>query len=235
MNRLVCTPALVVVLLCGCANNSATNAPTTPPEDTAQSQSFESRLLEIAASYQSFGRATPAARWAPMYCRPYVPPTPEVALSRSTDGATHGRKLYALFAKDLLQSGDYVVKGQPSPVGQVIVKESWVPEEMTDDGRPLEPVRRKVMVRQGEALVERDDVFVPYARRGDRLYHAREKGPLFVMFKTDPQTPGTDEGWVYGTLTPDGHQVTAAGRVESCMKCHREAPHDRLFGLPDPK
>ena len=55
------------------------------------------------------------------------------------------------------------------------------------------------------------------------------------MFKTDPQTPGTDEGWVYGTVTPDGQQVTSAGRVESCMMCHQGAPHDRLFGLPEKK
>ena len=52
------------------------------------------------------------------------------------------------------------------------------------------------------------------------------------MFKLDPQTPDTDEGWVYGTVTPDGKKVTSAGKVESCMKCHQRAPHDRLFGLP---
>jgi hypothetical protein len=52
------------------------------------------------------------------------------------------------------------------------------------------------------------------------------------MFKLDPKTPGTDEGWVYGTVSADGKQVTSAGRVESCMRCHQKAPHDRLFGLP---
>jgi hypothetical protein len=52
------------------------------------------------------------------------------------------------------------------------------------------------------------------------------------MFKLDPSTPGTDRGWAYGTVTADGKQVTSAGRVESCMRCHRKAPHDRLFGLP---
>jgi hypothetical protein len=64
-------------------------------------------------------------------------------------------------------------------------------------------------------------------------YHAKEKGPLFVMFKVGPRTPGTDEGWVYGTATADGKRVTSAGWVESCMKCRQEAPHDRLFGPPD--
>jgi hypothetical protein len=54
------------------------------------------------------------------------------------------------------------------------------------------------------------------------------------MFKLEPGTPGTDAGWVYGTVTPDGKQVTSAGRVESCMGCHQDAPHDRLFGLAKP-
>jgi hypothetical protein len=53
------------------------------------------------------------------------------------------------------------------------------------------------------------------------------------MFKLDPKTPGTDEGWVYGTVTADGKTVTSAGRVASRMKCHQEAPHDRLFGLKE--
>ena len=50
------------------------------------------------------------------------------------------------------------------------------------------------------------------------------------MVKLDPATPGTDEGWVYGTVSPDGKAVGAAGRVASCMKCHAEAKSDRLFG-----
>jgi hypothetical protein len=115
----------------------------------------------------------------------------------------------------------------------VVVKESWVPEEVKDDGTPLEPVRRTVKVRQGDTLVEQEDSFLPYARKDGHLYHAKEKGPLFVMFKLDPATPGTDEGWVYGTVTADGKTVTGVGKIESCMKCHQDAPHDRLFGLPE--
>lgn len=52
------------------------------------------------------------------------------------------------------------------------------------------------------------------------------------MMKLDPKTPGTDDGWVYATLAADGRTVTAAGRIESCMKCHRETKTDRLFGMP---
>jgi hypothetical protein len=250
MNRLITRHAFLLVFvslaLSGCVEKScapppAADAPpqtpanSTPDENTAQRRVFEDRLLEIAASYETFGRVNPIANWAPVDCRAPIPPTPEVAFSQSADGGTHGGKLYTLFAKDQSPAGAYVRKGQPCPTGQVIVKESWVPEEVNDDGKPLEPVRRKVKVRQGDGLVEKDDSFLPFARKDGRLYHAKEKGPLFIMFKMDPQTPGTDEGWVYGTVTADGKQVTSAGRMESCRKCHQDAPHDRLFGLPDKK
>src|SRR5436190_351218 len=69
------------------------------------------------------------------------------------------------------------------------------------------------------------------ARKGDKLFKATKQADLFIMFKLDPKTPGTDNGWVYGTVTPDGKTVTSAGRVESCMKCHQDAKADRLFGL----
>jgi hypothetical protein len=62
------------------------------------------------------------------------------------------------------------------------------------------------------------------------VYKAAKPAGLFVMMKLDPKTPGTDAGWVYGTLSADGKAVTAAGKVESCMKCHQDAKHDRLFG-----
>jgi hypothetical protein len=236
ITRLACVLAFFSVAFSGCADQQAADAkPQTaasqPTEDAAQPHVFEERLLEIATSYESFGRVTAAARWAPTDCVLPSPTTPEVTFSRSTDRSTHGQKLYTLFARDLSPSGSYVVDGRSSPRGQVIVKESWVPEEVKDDGKPLEPVHRKVKIRQGDTVVERDDSFVPYARKGGQLYHAKERGPLFVMFKMDPKTPGTDEGWVYGTVTPDGQQVTSAGRVESCMNCHQGAPHDRLFGL----
>jgi hypothetical protein len=49
----------------------------------------------------------------------------------------------------------------------------------------------------------------------------------------DPKTPGTDEGWVYGMMGDDLKTVTSVGKVSSCIECHEEAPHDRLFGYPN--
>jgi hypothetical protein len=55
---------------------------------------------------------------------------------------------------------------------------------------------------------------------------------LYVMKKLGGgDVPGTDAGWIYGTINPDG-TVTSAGRVASCMGCHEAATHERLFGLP---
>jgi hypothetical protein len=71
-------------------------------------------------------------------------------------------------------------------------------------------------------------------------WHAAGKPPLakglpktlFIMFKLAPDTPGTDDGWVYGNVTPDG-RVTAGGRINRCMRCHTrdEDARDRMFGL----
>jgi hypothetical protein len=237
---------LFLALLAGCYNDEGQQGPR-PDEAVVAPVSqnhaavpapFHDRLLEIARSYESYGRLDATARWAPVFCAP-PPPVPEPRFSSSMDSGTHGRKLYSLFVKnpepDATVPIPYTQDGEPSPVGQVVVKESWVPEEVQDDGRPLQPIRRVLeAAKVGEyEWPLRVDSFLPYARKDGRLYHAKEKGPLFIMFKLDPQTPGTDEGWVYGTVTPDGKEVTSAGRVEACMRCHQKAPHDRLFGLPE--
>jgi hypothetical protein len=57
---------------------------------------------------------------------------------------------------------------------------------------------------------------------------------MIGRMKLDAATAGTDEGWVYGVLSGDGARVVAAGRVEGCMKCHVQAPYDRLYGPPGP-
>jgi hypothetical protein len=191
---------------------------------------FPDRLLEIARSYEEYGRLDPSVRFAPMDCAAPPAPWTRPRFSASGDATTHGRKLYWVFAKQS-NSVAYLPDSGPSPVGQVVVKEAWIAEEVEDSGLADTKVIRKVKVRRGGQLVGEVDGFVPYARQDGRVYHAASRAALFIMYKLDPQTPGTDEGWVYGTVTPDGQQVTSAGRVESCMGCHRDAPHDRLFGL----
>jgi hypothetical protein len=171
-------------------------------------------LLEIARSYKNFHRVGDVASFAAADCRPAPPPRAvPPRLSVSVDSATHGRKLFWLYVKlspPNSAEDDYTFGDKPNPVGQVVVKESWRPKEVNDDTGSL------------PQAVDKDG----------HVFRTAEPGHLFIMVKSDPATPGTDEGWVYGTVTPDGKQVTCAGRVESCMSCHRDAPHDRLFGLP---
>jgi hypothetical protein len=37
---------------------------------------------------------------------------------------------------------------------------------------------------------------------------------------------------VLALVSADGKRVLSAGRIESCMKCHQDAPNDRVFGRP---
>jgi hypothetical protein len=210
------------------------DAPRAPGKEEPVEALFHKALLQAAAEYQTWGRVDDEMRWAPALCR--TPNPGRVAPSASTDEETHGKKLYSLFAKSRQQ---YVTlrKGGSVAVGQVVVKQSWVPEEITNSTeKPAKRIEFEKVVRTPAAVPGhrlRDDVdhFYPYVWVGDRVFKAAKQADLFVMMKLTPETPGTDDGWVYGTVTADGKKVTAAGRIASCMKCHVEAKCDRLFGL----
>jgi hypothetical protein len=206
-------------------------------EPTVDSQPFHARLLKIAEIYSAYGRIDDEFRWAPELCRMPMPGRPRY--SQSSDEAAHGQKLYSLFVRD---RASYLTKTGASPVGQIVVKEAWIPEEM--DAKPkldFSQIVRTERVREKKvpddlaplglgASLQGGDHFYPIAERKGKWYRAKERGPLFLMMKLDPKTPGTDEGWVYGTVSADGKTVTSAGRVASCMKCHEDRK-DRLFGL----
>jgi hypothetical protein len=224
--HLFCWCAATVTLLSlgtlGCSVQGPTKEETTGSAPTAvaasEDQPSDSRLLEIANSYKNYRQFNDVLYVAPALCAPgftgdYMTPIP--GFSTSTDSRTHGRKLYWLFIKEVpahSEPGNYVIAGKPNPVGQVLVKEAWVAEEVKDNESTKEN-------RRGLAL------------KDGRFYRPAEKAALFIMYKLDPRTPGTDEGWVYGTVSADGKTVTSAGRVQSCMNCHQDAPHDRLFGV----
>jgi hypothetical protein len=180
---------------------------------------FEQQILDIAAAYTAWGRVDDELRWAPWLCRA---PSPGIArASQSDDESTHGRKLYSVFAKN------HAAYPDGPQDGQVVVKQSWVPELVPDADAGVPPNRFIT-----DAGIEADH-FYPYAKGPDGgIFQASKPAGLFIMFKLDPATPDTDEGWVYATVSPDG-QVTAAGRVASCMGCHEtSATHERLFGVP---
>jgi hypothetical protein len=204
----------------GCSvQESANEQPTGPaPVQTTtaagEDRPFDGRLLEIAGSYTRYRRVGDEIGIAAPCATIPRPPTPRFSMSE--DSSTHGKKLYWLFVKEFLPDSpvvDYVVAGKPNPIGQVVVKEAWDAEEVRDE----------------EGTVGTRDR--PLVRYGGHTYRQGDLAGLFIMYKLDPKTPGTDNGWVYGTVTADGKAVTSAGRVESCMRCNQDAPHDRLFGV----
>jgi len=87
--------------------------------------------------------------------------------------------------------------------------------------------RSKLGIPVGFTIVKQSFVAVGDASSG---YTTGAKKDLFVMTKIGDK-PGSDDGWIYGTVSPDG-KVTSAGRVDTCMHCHDDqATHERLFGV----
>lgn len=191
------------------------------------------KLREAARDYLAWGRVDERPNLAPVLCRAPVGDdfgvASRVRLSKA-DESPHGRKLYFLFAGPAQLGGRdrYAELGQPGtredvPVGYTVVKQSWTaePGPATSEAKPTTNL----------AAFAAPPPITSLEHDGQRL-HAGEQRELFVMTKVGPRdTPGTDLGWIYGTLTPDGETVTSAGRVERCMSCHEHADHERLFGL----
>jgi hypothetical protein len=201
-----------------------------PPEPE---KPFRNDLQKIAAEYKSWGRVDDDMRWAPWLCR--TPNPGRAHVSASKDEQTHGQKLYSLFARN---RDEYcqLAKGKTVNVGQAVVKQSWMPEEVAD---PAERADRRIDfakvidtldAKPVRGTVEHDH-FYPYARKGDKLFKATKQAELFIMLKLAPNTPDTDAGWVYATASADGKNLTSSGKVETCMKCHKNAGCERLFGL----
>lgn len=170
---------------------------------------FDARLLDAARAYTSWPKVTATLGWGLTGCAAPRPP-PTLHASDSKDDATHGQKLYHLFA----QNRDAYVNDykKPAPTGQVLVKESWHPIPAS--------------------LEERNNPSVDIALRGEKLYRKGEKKELFLMLKLAAEVEGTDHGWVYGVVSGDGARVIAAGKLANCAGCHANAPGDRLFGPP---
>ncbi len=227
--------AIAALLVLGGATLFASENEKPPPKKPAKptvvnDKRFHAALKAAAAGYKGYGRVDDEMRWAPRLCR--RPPNPSgVRFSASADAATHGgRKLYWLFARD---RGDYVGHDEKKPVakGQVIVKESWLPEVVKARPKARGIHEQATAPDKDGKPVAIESYIDPYAKKDGKTYKAKSLHGLFVMLKLDPKTDGTDKGWVYGTLTADGKTVTSSGKVASCMQCHVRGSRERLFGL----
>lgn len=237
MRTLPLALACLSIALAGCfTDNQQSGSDPNKVTDAATAEKQEPpdarpRLLEIAKEYKDYELIDGKPRWAPAPCAAAgfseaMPDKSKPSFSASSDSGTHGRKLYVLFAKQIwsgpvepgrsyTSSYTAMPKGK-APVGQVIVKQSWQPEEV-----PAADAK-------GAELLN-------FAVKAGKLYRRGLPADLFVMYKLERGTPGTHDGWVYGVVTPDGKTVKEAGRLANCMGCHQDAPHDKLFGLPAEK
>jgi hypothetical protein len=219
---LICLTMVAAGLAPVIADDSA-KSPSVEPYPS-EMKPFADKMLDVAKKYEQYGRIDDELRWAPGLCR--APIAGGVKFSDSKDDTTHGRKLYSLFAGN---RDAYFFLGQKktAPIGQVIVKESWVPEETKapESARPQSKTHKVKSAPGGEVT----DHFFPYVLKDGKWYKASRRAGLYVMMKYDPKTAGTDEGWVYGTVSADLKQVTSIGKVASCMECHTKAKFDRQF------
>jgi hypothetical protein len=205
-------------------------------------------FLAIAKNYQKWGRVDDSLRVAPTACAApsfQAPSVAEPRFSNADDASTHGKKLYSLFAADrnaylaAFQVNAAKTTAAIVPVEiantrgakQVLVKESWTIKEVTDEERT------KLEERETKKPAYPGDHFSRFVNKDGKTFHADEKAGLFIMVQFDPAQKGadqkeTDAGWLYGTVSADGKHVTSSGLVQSCMNCHDQAPHGRLFGLP---
>ena len=194
---------------------------STPNEKAAvklpvvNNKSFHEALVESVDAYIRYPMVNAVAEVAPADCKAPTEPEARPKMSQSDDDASHGQKLYYLFAKDITH---YLAPDdKDAPVGQVLVKESWTSKESNPDARNL---RNHASGNRINPRVEVDGKVLKIGKRKD----------LFVMMKLDPKTADTDQGWVYGVVDPDTKEASASGKVASCMECHESAKHDRLFG-----
>ena len=187
--------------------------PAKPPEPDVNDAQFHAAIEAAAEEYLQFAIVNTAAKVAPELCRNTSDFTPNARMSQADSESVHGQKLYFLFAKD---SGHYLnPDDSESPVGQILVKESWTAVPGNPDARNL---RNHVSGNRVNPRVTVDGETLKLGKRKD----------LFVMLKQDPKTEATDDGWVYGVIDPKSYEIKSSGAVASCIACH-EGEKDRLF------
>lgn len=231
--RLLITTFLVASFLY--AQNDPKTAKKTPRDEN--DEHWHQTVQDIRLAYRAWGRVDDEARWAPWLCRA---PNPGYAhFSKAKKGTPHSEKLYTLFAKDAAAYGapksaseSFVMFhakdehkaaiARIAKLEQVLVKESWIPEKMTE--KPSGH-RFSKDCNWGKAGVRP-------AKKGEHWYRGNQPGPLFMMFKPGKTDKPTDAGWIYATIGTDG-KVSGAGRMQSCISCHQSKP-SRLFGLKKP-
>ncbi|MCY3002607.1 MAG: hypothetical protein NTV21_12465 [Planctomycetota bacterium] len=192
---------LSVAVLVACRSNAPQVEP--PPDERAMRE----QVQRIARDFPTWGELNTALRVAPTDCRmPRVVNHGSLTASFAESGP-HSTKLYRLYARD--PAAYRGVESGASQEGQVLVKQAFVAE-------PFE--------MSGPGDLPPDTVWTPHG-----TFRAGEAAGLFVMQRGTGGVSG-ESAWTYATVASTG-EITALGRLETCIRCHRDAPYDGLFGL----
>ncbi len=197
-------PCHVLALFAALTVACQSREPVAAPEIVEDAVQQE-EIVRIARDFPTWGALDTALRVAPTDCRmPRIVSHGSLTISLA-EGGPHGMKLYRLYARD--PAAYRGVESGARQDGQVIVKEAFraEPFKMPGPGRTLQ-----------------ETVSTPTG-----VFRAGAPAGLFVMRRG----AGVGErAWTYATVAPSG-EITALGRIDSCIRCHREAPYDGLFGL----
>ncbi len=168
-------------------------------------------FLDIAAGSDKLPLFNYTVKMAAIDTRPFNPNDPRVFppttlfLSRSTDTATHGGKMFRLKVK----SDNSYAYELAQPEGQILYLSSYLNYTTTSQSPG-----------EGKAL-----------RTGDSLYLVPgTKGPDYIMYKNNSTAYPTDSGWVYAVISPDGKKVLQKGLIASCITCHSHTRTDKILG-----
>jgi len=182
---------------------------------------YAKQIRAAATAYRTWGRVDEHPNIAPTDCAPPWPMdgTPAHVRRSEAEDVPHGKKLYYLWASDRAAYLNLGRRDAAIPNGFAIVKESFA-------AKPL--AKRPPATKPGASFGA--PAPISWLEHDGKLLGTGDRKDLFVMTKVGDGA-GTDDGWVYGTVAPDG-TVTSAGTVERCMSCHDDAAtHERLFGL----
>lgn len=178
-----------------------------PPAPSAADSSPQEQALRIAREYSRWGALDTGLRMAPTDCRmPPVIGSGSMTISFA-DSGPHARKLYRLYARDVAAYKN--LSSGAAPQAQVLVKEAFAAE-------PFE--------HPADGTLPPDSVWT-----AEGSFKAGAPAGLFLMWRT-AGAAADESAWTYATVAAQG-EITALGRIASCIGCHEAAPYAGLFGL----
>ncbi len=199
---------------------------------------WEAIVLDAANRYHTEFARVSQIGWIPTMCRAPIVGESRIERDKSHngllpddhDGPGKIGLLFARHAEGYLRDP----KGLGASVGQTVVKRAY--EAVTIYPETAEDHNVESLIGPPSGKGSPREFF------SEHMYTLGELTGLFVMHRLDPETLGTDNGWIYATLeraSIDGHlnqhpwRVTAVGRIDSCVGCHQGTGPNRLFGAGD--